>query len=145
MRRTWTGPVLLLIAGAGAATGPLVQGRPGTAAVLLLVFVLLAGLNSPLLFPRPIGALEAQRRSAVDGRPVVFWRPGCTYCMRLRIRLGRRARRLYWVDIWRDEAGAEVVRGINDGNETVPTLLVAGRAHTNPDPAWVREQLSSSR
>lgn len=145
MRRAWTSPVLLLIAGAGAATGLLRQERPGTGAVTLLVFVLAAALTSPLLFPRSIGALEARRRSAADGRPIVFWRPGCTYCMRLRIRLGRRARRLYWVDIWRDEAGAELVRGANDGNETVPTLLVAGRPYTNPDPAWVREQVSSSR
>jgi glutaredoxin len=137
--------VLLLIAGAGAATGPFVQGRPGTGAVLLLLFVLLAGLTSPLLFPRSIGAPEARRRSAADGRPVVFWRPGCPYCVRLRLRLGRTARRLHWVDIWRDEAGAELVRGANDGNETVPTLLVAGRPYTNPDPAWVREQVSSSR
>ncbi|MFE9704035.1 glutaredoxin domain-containing protein [Streptomyces sp. NPDC005930] len=145
MRRAWTSPVLLLIAGAGAATGLLRQERPGAGAVTLLVFVLAAALTSPLLFPRSIGALEARRRSAADGRPIVFWRPGCTYCMRLRIRLGRRARRLYWVDIWRDEAGAELVRGANDGNETVPTLLVAGRPYTNPDPAWVREQVSSSR
>jgi glutaredoxin len=137
--------VLLLIAGAGAATGPFVQGRPGTGAVLLLLFVLLAGLTSPLLFPRSVGAPEARRRSAADGRPVVFWRPGCPYCVRLRLRLGRTARRLHWVDIWRDEAGAELVRGANDGNETVPTLLVAGRPYTNPDPAWVREQVSSSR
>ncbi|XKK58995.1 hypothetical protein HFP71_22960 [Streptomyces sp. ARC32] len=145
MRRAWTGPVLLLVAGAGAATGPFVQGRIGTGIVLLLVFVLLAVLISPVVFPRSVGAVEAQRRSAVDGRPVVFWRPGCAYCMRLRIRLGRKARGLYWVDIWRDEDGAELVRGVNDGNETVPTLLVAGRAHTNPDPAWVREQVASSR
>ncbi|MFJ8811094.1 glutaredoxin domain-containing protein [Streptomyces sp. NPDC102490] len=145
MRRAWTGPVLLLIAGAGAATGPFVQGRPGTGAVLLLLFVLLAGLTSPLLLPRSVGAPEARRRSAADGRPVVFWRPGCPYCVRLRLRLGRTARRLHWVDIWRDEAGAELVRGANDGNETVPTLLVAGRPYTNPDPAWVREQVSSAR
>ncbi|WP_031042953.1 glutaredoxin domain-containing protein [Streptomyces sp. NRRL F-5650] len=145
MRRVWTGPVLLLIAGAGAATGPFVQGRPGTGAALLLGFVVLATLTSPLVFPRSVGAAEAQRRSAADGRPVVFWRPGCAYCMRLRIRLGRKARRLHWVDIWRDEAGAELVRGVNGGDETVPTLLVAGRAHTNPDPAWVREQVSSPR
>ncbi|WP_186778070.1 glutaredoxin domain-containing protein [Streptomyces salinarius] len=145
MRRAWTGPVLLLIAGAGAATGALVRGRTGTGVVLLLGFVLLAGAISPLVFPRSVGAVEARRRSAVDGRPVVFWRPGCTYCMRLRVRLGRRARRLHWVDIWRDEAGAELVREANDGDETVPTLLVAGRAYTNPDPAWVREQVSSAR
>ncbi|MFG3072216.1 glutaredoxin domain-containing protein [Streptomyces sp. NPDC048225] len=145
MRRAWTSPVLLLIAGAGAATGLFRQERPWAGGVLLLMFVLLAAMTSPLLFPRSIGALEARRRSAVDGRPVVFWRPGCTYCMRLRIRLGRKARRLYWVDIWRDEAGAELVREANDGDETVPTLLVAGRPYTNPDPAWVREQVSSSR
>ncbi|KOX35996.1 MULTISPECIES: glutaredoxin domain-containing protein [Streptomyces] len=145
MRRAWTGPVLLLIAGAGAATGPFVQGRAGTGTLLLVVFALLAGLTSPLAFPRSTGALEAQRRSAADGRPVVFWRPGCAYCMRLRIRLGRKARRLHWVDIWRDEAGAELVREANGGDETVPTLLVAGRAYTNPDPAWVREQVSSPR
>lgn len=70
---------------------------------------------------------------------------GCAYCMRLRIRLGRKARRLHWVDIWQDEAGAELVREANGGDETVPTLLVAGRAYTNPDPAWVREQVSSPR
>ncbi|WP_217166906.1 glutaredoxin domain-containing protein [Streptomyces sp. AC512_CC834] len=145
MRRVWSGPALLLAAGVGVAVGLIVQGSLGTAVVLLLVFVLLAAMNSPLVFPRSVGALEAQRRSAVDGRPVVFWRPGCAYCMRLRIRLGRKATRLYWVDIWRDEAGAEVVRAANDGNETVPTLLVAGRPYTNPDPSWVREQVSSSR
>jgi glutaredoxin len=97
-----------------------------------------------LIFPKPISAEEAQRLSAVDGRPVVFWRPGCTYCMRLRLRLGRSARRAYWVNIWRDPAGAAAVRAVNDGNETVPTVVVAGRPHTNPDPGWVREQLSRS-
>ncbi|MEU1621289.1 glutaredoxin domain-containing protein [Streptomyces sp. NPDC005722] len=141
MTRSWTMPTLMVLCGAVAAAGPALAGHPGRAAVLLLVFLVLAGVLSPLFFPRPVGALEAQRRSAADGRPVVFWRPGCTYCIRLRIRLGRGARRLHWVDIWRDPAGAAVVRAANDGNETVPTVVVAGRSHTNPDPRWVREQL----
>jgi len=64
--------------------------------------------------------------------------------MRLRIQLGRSARQMHWVDIWRDPAGAAAVRAANDGNETVPTVIVAGQPHTNPDPAWVREQLSRS-
>ena len=136
--------MLFVLGGSAAATGLIFRGSPGAAAALLLVFVLLAGVNSPLMFPRSIGALEAQRRSAVDGRPVVFWRPGCTYCLRLRIRLGRSARQLHWVDIWRDPAGAAAVRAVNEGNETVPTVVVAGQSHTNPDPEWVREQLSSS-
>ncbi|MGR3938717.1 glutaredoxin domain-containing protein [Streptomyces sp. BRA346] len=139
--RVWTLPMLLVLCGAGLATGLTLRGSPGAAAAILLVFVLLAGVNSALVFPRSIGALEAQRRSAADGRPVVYWRPGCAYCLRLRTRLGRSARRAHWVDIWRDPAGAAVVREANDGNETVPTVVVAGRPHTNPDPAWVREQL----
>lgn len=145
MTRAWILPTVLVLCGSALAAGQIVNGRPGAAAALLLAFVLLAGVNSPLIFPKSIGALEAQRRSAVDGRPVVFWRPGCQYCVRLRMRLGRSARRLHWVDIWRDPAGAAAVRAVNDGNETVPTVIVAGRPHTNPDPAWVREQLSRSR
>ncbi|MFE6848387.1 glutaredoxin domain-containing protein [Streptomyces sp. NPDC057686] len=144
MTRAWILPMLFVFCGSVVAAGLISRGSPGTATALLLVFVLLAGMNSPLIFPRSIGALEAQRRSAADGRPVVFWRPGCKYCMRLRFRLGRSARRLHWVDIWRDPAGAAAVRAANDGNETVPTVVVAGRPHTNPDPEWVREQLSPS-
>ncbi|MGW7287409.1 glutaredoxin domain-containing protein [Streptomyces sp. NPDC054847] len=142
MTRAWILPVLLVLCGSVVAAWQMFNGAPGSATGFLLVFVLLAGVNSPLVFPRSISAAEAQRRSAVDGRPVVYWRPGCTYCLRLRIRLGRGARRLHWVDIWRDPAGAAAVRAANDGNETVPTVVVAGRPHTNPDPAWVQEQLS---
>lgn len=136
--------MLMVLCGSALAAGLIADGSPGAAAALLLVFVLLAGVNSPLIFPRSIGALEAQRRSAADGRPVVFWRPGCKYCMQLRIRLGRSARQVHWVDIWRDPAGAAAVRAANDGNETVPTVIVADQPHTNPDPAWVRKQLSRS-
>ncbi|MGW0424894.1 glutaredoxin domain-containing protein [Streptomyces sp. NPDC003015] len=144
MTRAWVLPLVLVLCGSVLAAGSIAGGAPGAATALLLVFVLLAGVNSPLVFPRSIGTLEAQRRSAVDGRPVVFWRPGCKYCLRLRIRLGRSAHQLHWVDIWRDPAAAAVVRAANDGNETVPTVIVAGEPRTNPDPAWVREQLSGS-
>ncbi|MEW2497206.1 glutaredoxin domain-containing protein [Streptomyces nodosus] len=141
MMRAWNLPILFVLCGSVVAAGSFLSGDRVTAAVALVAFALLAIMHSPLVFPRSIGALEAQSRSAVDGRPVVFWRPGCKYCLRLRIRLGRGARRAHWVDIWRDPAGAAVVRAANDGNETVPTVVVGGRPHTNPDPAWVRDQL----
>ncbi|MFE2100115.1 MULTISPECIES: glutaredoxin domain-containing protein [unclassified Streptomyces] len=144
MTRTWFLPLMLVLGGSAVATGLVLRKEPGSALAFLLVFVVLAFVNSPLIFPRSIGAVEAQRRSAVDGRPVVYWRPGCTYCLRLRMRLGLTAHRLHWVDIWRDPAGAAAVRAANDGNETVPTVVVGGRPHTNPDPAWVREQLSTA-
>ncbi|GGY86476.1 membrane protein [Streptomyces avidinii] len=140
--RAWILPLLLLVCGSLVAATPAVRGFAAAAVPLLVLFVLLAGLHSPLVFPRSIGAAEARRRSELDGRPVVYWRAGCPYCLRLRLRLGRDAGRLHWVDIWRDPAAAAAVREANDGNETVPTVVVAGRPHTNPDPAWVRGQLA---
>ncbi|MFJ9567952.1 glutaredoxin domain-containing protein [Streptomyces fuscichromogenes] len=143
MMRVWILPVLLMACGAAVTAALVLTGSPGTAVAVLLVFMAFAVVNSPLIFPRSIDAQEAQRRSAADGQPVVYWRPGCTFCMRLRIRLGRNAHRLHWVNIWQDPTAAATVRTANNGNETVPTIVIAGRAHTNPDPAWVREQLPS--
>ncbi|MFH8755729.1 glutaredoxin domain-containing protein [Streptomyces atroolivaceus] len=144
MTRIWILPLSLVVCGSLVAAAQFVKGSIGAGVAFLLLFVLLAGLNSPLVFPRSTGAAEARRRSAVDGRPIVYWRAGCTYCLRLRLRLGRSARRMHWVDIWRDPAGAAAVREVNDGNETVPTVVVAGRPHVNPDPRWVRAQLPPS-
>ncbi|MFJ8754838.1 glutaredoxin domain-containing protein [Streptomyces sp. NPDC102441] len=142
MMRAWILPMLLVFCGSVVAAGRALDGGPGEAAVSLLVFVALASVYSPLVFPRSISASEAQRRSESDGRPVVFWRSGCKYCLRLRFRLGRSAHKLHWVDIWRDPAGAAVVREANNGNETVPTVFVKGQPHVNPDPRWVRDAAS---
>lgn len=106
-----------------------------------LACCLLAAVGSPLVFPRSMTAAEAQRRSAADGRAIVYWRPGCPFCMRLRATLGGTARRAYWVDIWKDPEGAAAVRTVADGNETVPTVMLAGSPHVNPDPRWLRSQL----
>ncbi|MFR9794861.1 glutaredoxin domain-containing protein [Streptomyces sp. MS06] len=142
MKRVWLLPILLVLCGSVLAAELVTGPGPGAAAAVWLLFAAFAAVNSPLVFPRSVAAREAQRRSAADGRPIVYWRPGCTYCLRLRFRLGRDARRLHWVDIWRDPDGAAAVRAVNDGDETVPTVVAAGRTHTNPDPAWVREQLA---
>ncbi|MFE7515077.1 glutaredoxin domain-containing protein [Streptomyces sp. NPDC057540] len=142
MMRVWFLPLLLAVAGSLVGAGLIAGGSPGEGVVLLVLFLLIASLNSPLIFPGSIGAEEARRRSEADGRPIVYWRPGCQFCIRLRIRLGRRAGRAHWVNIWRDPDGAAAVRAVNDGNETVPTVFVAGRPHTNPDSAWVRERLA---
>jgi mycoredoxin len=36
-----------------------------------------------------------------------------------------------------------VVRSVNDGIETVPTVFVGDQSHTNPSRAWVRQALRS--
>ncbi|MCX2182785.1 hypothetical protein KV205_19980 [Streptomyces sp. SKN60] len=142
MTRSWTLPTLFLLAGLLVATPVLLRGSLVEGCVLLVVFLVLAVAHSPLVFPRPLRAEEARRRGAEDGWPIVYWRPGCKYCIRLRFGLGRDARRVHWVDIWRDPEAAADVRAVNDGNETVPTVFVDGRPHVNPGPAWVRERLA---
>ena len=78
-------------------------------------------------------------------RPVVvYWRPGCGYCQRLKFALGADTERVTWVNIWQDEEAAAFVRSVNDGNETVPTVVIDGTPHTNPDAAVVLERLTTS-
>ena len=117
------------------------EGSPRAGVIEFVVFVVLACLLSPLVFPRSLSAAQAQERSADDGRPVIYWRPGCRYCLRLRVRLGRDARRAYWVNIWSDPAGAAAVRAVTGGDETVPTVVVEGQSFVNPDPGWLRAHL----
>jgi mycoredoxin len=132
---------LALVIGVPVAVVQFAVGMYALGLVELVAFVALAYAWSPLVFPRSIGAAQAQGRSSQDGRPIIYWRPGCTYCQRLRIRLGRDGRRAYWVNIWADPAGAAAVRAITGGDETVPTVELAGQPHVNPDPSWLRDQL----
>lgn len=103
----------------------------------LLVFAF--GL-SPLFFPRS-GEDQAGQEAAARGVPAIYWRPGCSYCFRLRTALGFSGRRAVWVDISRDQDAAARVRSVNAGNETVPTVFVGSESRTNPDPPWVRDRL----
>jgi mycoredoxin len=129
-------------AGIALAVGQIMIGHPGAAFALLVFFLLVAALVSPLAFPRPMTDAEARTASDSDGQPIVYWRPGCPYCLRLRLRLGREAGRLHWVDIWADPAGAASVREVTGGDETVPTVVAGERAFVNPDVDLVRTVLS---
>ncbi|SED51977.1 glutaredoxin domain-containing protein [Ruania alba] len=76
-------------------------------------------------------------------RVIIYWRPGCMYCSRLRRRLGSARRSATWVNIWADDEAAAFVRSVNQGNETVPTVVLEGEAHTNPPPELVRDSLAA--
>ncbi len=131
----WLPGVVVVAIGVVEAAVYLSQGRYVPAVVVGVALVIIGALLSPLAFPR--------RRE--EAAVTVYWRPGCVYCLRLRWSLGRRARRANWVDIWVDPDAAATVRGINDGNETVPTVVVGGDAWTNPSPARVRDALAAPR
>jgi len=141
MVRSWRLAGALLAFGVVLAVIESIGGAPGSGVVLFLIFAVVAGLLSPLAFPQSIGAAQAQELSAKDGRPIIYWRPGCPYCMRLRRRLGRDASRAHWVNIWTDPEGAAAVRAVTGGDETVPTVVAGTESFVNPDPARMRELL----
>jgi mycoredoxin len=83
------------------------------------------------------------------GGVVVYWRPGCPYCMMLRLGLASALVSATWVNIWEDRAAAARVRAITGGDETVPTAVVGTRAMVNPAAreviAAVRDELPGTR
>ena len=73
-------------------------------------------------------------------KPVIYWRPGCLYCARLRWGLRRMKVATEELSIWNDPAAAAFVRSVNGGNETVPTVVVAGVTLVNPTPRQVQRE-----
>ncbi len=71
----------------------------------------------------------------------LYWRPGCPFCMSLKRSLKRRGVPVRLHDIWQDPAAAEVVRSAANGNETVPTVAIAGQVLVNPSPQAVERLL----
>lgn len=74
-------------------------------------------------------------------KPVIYWRPGCPYCARLRWGLRRMKVTVEELNIWTDPGAAAFVRSVNGGDETVPTVVVAGVTLLNPTPRQVRREL----
>ena len=64
----------------------------------------------------------------------VYWRPGCGYCRRLRQALDRQGVAYEAINIWEEAEAREFVRSVADGNETVPTVRLAGQTLVNPRP-----------
>lgn len=67
----------------------------------------------------------------------LYWRPGCVFCLRLRLTLRLHRLSVHQVNIWEDPDAAAFVRSVADGNETVPTVVIDGRPIVNPAPNQV--------
>lgn len=123
------------------------DGRP----LLALGYgVLAAGIawwTSPFRGRSTLTHQEVLAMSDTDPRKdvVVYWRPGCGYCARLRSALGEVRDQATWINIWQDGDAAAFVRSVNAGNEVVPTVVIDGEPHTNPRPARVLERLKEDR
>ena len=132
--------VLYLVSNRSQLSSPIGWLFPAVTAALAL-------MASPIISSRTHShaqATESIDRSEAGDRPVVVYhRPGCTFCARLKLILTGVRSRAIWVDIWADPEAAAFVRSVNDGNETVPTVLIDGRPHANPDPFMVRRALTA--
>jgi len=71
----------------------------------------------------------------------MYTTPWCGYCQRLKGQLGREGIVFEEVDIEQHPDAAKLVEQVNDGNQTVPTLVYAdGSAHTNPSVVQIKEK-----
>jgi mycoredoxin len=74
----------------------------------------------------------------------MYTTPWCGYCQRLKGQLDREGIAFEIVDIEQVPEAAEIVASVNDGNQTVPTLVYAdGTSMTNPSLAAVKEKLAA--
>jgi mycoredoxin len=73
---------------------------------------------------------------------IVYWRPGCPFCVRLRLglRLTRTPHRL--VNVHEDAEASAFVRAHNGGDELVPTVAVGDHVLSNPSVGQVRRALA---
>jgi mycoredoxin len=138
LTRRWASSVIMIMASGSIFVN---DDRSLPMIVLGALFLVLAYVLSPGFFPRSPTDAQARRRASEQGVPVIYWRVGCSYCLRLRIALGLAGNRAVWVDVSRDPGASERVRAVTGGDETVPTVFADTGTRINPNPSWVRAQL----
>jgi mycoredoxin len=80
----------------------------------------------------------------MSGSVTMYSTPWCGYCMRLKGQMDREGITYEVVDIERHPEAAVVVERLNDGNQTVPTVVFPdGSAQTNPSVAQIKEKLAT--
>ena len=79
----------------------------------------------------------------MSGTVTMYSTPWCGYCHRLQGQMDREGIGYQVIDIEQHPEAAEVVERVNNGNQTVPTLVYAdGTAQTNPSLAQVKAKLA---
>ena len=87
---------------------------------------------------------SAANRTSDEALVTMYSTPWCGYCHRLRGQLDREGIAYGVVDIEQVPDAARIVEQVNNGNQTVPTLVYTdGTAQTNPSVAQVKDKLAS--
>lgn len=142
----WTPAVALLFAGA-VLVWDAVQGEGLSPAAVVGLVVLLAGgwWVSPVHRGRHVPHASAEAEAGDDDL-IVYWKPGCQYCIRLLARLDRSERdRVRWVNVWQDEDAAQFVADHNDGNVLTPTVMTGAGRRLPMTAEAVRSHLAGQR
>ena len=127
----WYYPVVFVCFGLAFAVWGAIEGT----VTLIVPGLLIAGFGvrySPAMKVSSRPASGAEEHLAAGG-VVLYWRPGCLFCLKLIRRLTKEERETaYWVNIWTDEQGRaqlweahERRTGVLEGrpDETVPTAV----------------------
>jgi mycoredoxin len=88
----------------------------------------------------------AETTAPSGGAPAVtmYTTTWCGYCKRLKRMMQDDGINFVEVDIEQTPGTAEIVEKVNNGNQTVPTLVFSdGSAMTNPSLAKVKEKLAA--
>jgi len=82
--------------------------------------------------------------STADTAVTMYSTPWCGYCFRLRKQLDREGITYDVVDIEQVPEAARIVEQVNNGNQTVPTMVYSdGSAQTNPSLNQVKSKLAA--
>lgn len=117
-------------AAALAVVGRMAEGRLSLPIIAAVAFALgWAWWVSPLRRATPHVPHAQALREASRRDLVVYWRPGCSYCIRLWRALDDDVRdRITWVNVMADRDGAHYIRQFHDGDMVTPTVVTgAGR------------------
>lgn len=140
MIQRWLWLFVLAVNGTAAVT--LARGGSiGLAIAIGVVGLIGAYWISPWKGGRSARHAEVLKRPANEREVVIYWRPGCQFCAALKQQLGSAGKKAVWVNIWQDRKAAEFVRSVNNGNETVPTVVLDDEPQTNPEPDLVLARL----
>lgn len=133
--------VVVVLGGGYAATTLFLDDNPVLGGLVAAGSLLYAYWVGPLRGGRSVRHEDVMALPEEQRPVVVYWRPGCAFCARLRSALGDQADVARWVNIWQDRDAAAFVRSVNQGDEIVPTVVIDGAPHTNPETGVVRQRL----
>ena len=144
--RQWFG-VSGVLAGSIVVVINFIQGDTVFAMILLVLLLVLLGLLVWWTRPSHGGPHTSHadaQAAAGDGDVIVYWRPGCVYCDRLKLGLGGARHDVSWVNILRDSEAAEFVAARRNGEETVPTAVTGAGEMIPATPEAIKTQLGAA-